>query len=64
MILPDQVGRKTGRTNVLRQLGHRGMLLNNEKHQRPEKNSWDEKRISAVKAPSHKNFSGRWCFSL
>ena len=32
----------------------------NEIHQRPEKISWDEQRISAVKAASHEIFSGRF----
>jgi hypothetical protein len=32
----------------------------NEKHQRPEKISWDQQRILTVNAISHEIFSGRF----
>jgi len=38
------------------------VFFNNEKHQGPEKISWDEQRISAVKAASHEIFSCPFVF--
>ena len=44
---------------IRQQLGGCDIFFNNERHQRPEKISWEEQRIPAGKAASHEIFSGR-----